>query len=136
MDLLNDLGEQHADQIIRGHEAEVALAGVGIEHRFGSDRGLNRQQHLANRFGKLLGVGRGLHLAPHLHQQLVFEIIAQTPEYATGCGLRHVQAFGGTGDVLLFEQYIECHQQIEIQVVETHRACPLLYLFSRYIPVN
>ncbi|MCY1440010.1 hypothetical protein D9M71_562660 [compost metagenome] len=136
MDLLNHLGKQHADQVIGGHEAEVALAGGGVEHRLGGDRGLNGQQYFADRFGEFPGVGRGLHLAPHLHQQFVFEITAQSPEHTTGCGLRHVQAFGGTGDVLLFEQHIECHQEIEVQVVETHRAGPLLYLLSRYIPVN
>ncbi|MNR21455.1 hypothetical protein D3C85_1383580 [compost metagenome] len=136
MDLLYHLGKQHADQVVRSHQAEMTFAGRRVEHRLGSDRRLDRQQHFTDGFGKLLRVRRWLHFTPHLHQQFVFEIGSQASQYPTGGGLRQVQAFGGTGDVLLFKQYIECDQQVQVQVVETHQAYPLLYLFSRYIPVN
>ncbi|MNY43781.1 hypothetical protein D3C86_1787630 [compost metagenome] len=103
MDLLNHLGKQHADQVIRGHQAEVTFAGGGVEHGLGGDRRLDRQQHLADRRGELRGIGRGLHFPADLHQQFVFEVGSQASQHTAGGGLRHVQAFGGAGDVLLFE---------------------------------
>ncbi|MNG20117.1 hypothetical protein D3C84_1043420 [compost metagenome] len=81
----------------------MALAGGRVEHRFGGDRGLDRQQYLAHGRRQFAGVGRGLHLAPDLRQQFVFEVEAQPAQHAAGGGLGHVQAFGGAGDVLLFQ---------------------------------
>ena len=120
MDLLDHLGEQHADQIIRGHQAKMPLASGGIEHWFGRDGRLDRQQHFAHRFGQFQRVGRGLHLAPDLHQQFVLEVGAQSAQHAAGGRLGHVQALGGTGDVLLLEQHIERDQQVQVQMIETH----------------
>ncbi|MNP35486.1 hypothetical protein D3C76_1288200 [compost metagenome] len=110
MNLLDDLGKQDADQVIRRHQAEVPLAGGGGEHRLGGNRGLDRQQHFAYRVDEFPGIGSGLHFPSDLHQQLVFEIGPQATQHSTGCGLRHMQAFGRTGDVLLFEQHIEGDQ--------------------------
>ncbi len=120
VDALDDFGEQHVDQVVGGHDAKVSLALRDVEHGLGGDGSLDLEQHLAHRDLQVLAQQSGRHGAPDLYQQVVFEVGTQAPQDAAQRGLRHVQADRRAGDVLLFEQYIQGDEQVQIQMVEAH----------------
>lgn len=120
MNALNHPREENTNQVIRHDQTEVSLAGRGIKNRFRSDRGADGQQYFTDGDCQLKRIGGRLHGAAYLHKQVIPEVFSKPTQYAACGGLGHVKAFGSTGNVLLVQEHVQGHEQIQIQVVESH----------------
>ncbi|HHI3758230.1 TPA: hypothetical protein ACP5A9_002504 [Klebsiella quasipneumoniae] len=66
--------QHHVDHVIRGHNAEMALAGCRLIHRPAGNGGLNFHQHVADRLPQFFRQRRGPHLSAHLGEQIVLKV--------------------------------------------------------------
>ncbi len=124
---------------IRHGDAQPPLGGGRFE-RLGRVRQVGQQrQRLAHRPAHALGQGGGQHAPGRAHEKLVAEGLAQPAQRIAHGRLRQVQPARHGGDVALFEQMLEHHQQIEIQFAQFVHGGSIIheiYSLYLYIPIS
>ncbi|MDT4844877.1 hypothetical protein FQZ97_788460 [compost metagenome] len=112
--------DQHRHRIVGHEQRELAVRCHRIEGGPCGHRGVDAHQHVAHGFLQQLGTRRQLHAAPHLHQQLVIEILAQPRKRVAHGGLAEEHALAGPCDVLFGQQSVQRNEQIEVEFLESH----------------
>ncbi len=107
---------------IRHGDAEGARAAQRIERHLVAERRLQRLQRIGNRFRQFLCKGCRQHALAASYKQRVAEQGAQAGQRVADRGLAEIQGLSGTGNGALPQQVIEHDQQVQIDVLELHRA--------------
>ncbi|MNM41028.1 hypothetical protein D3C81_518390 [compost metagenome] len=103
---------------VRRHDPP-GLRGLGrIERLYRRDRALQCRQCLGQRLAQRIGTCGSTHAARARQQQWIVEQVAQARQLHADSGLGQMQALGRTGDVLLFQQGLQGHQQVEVDTTQ------------------
>ena len=109
-------GQQHGRfAVVGGRDAPRVGSGRRIERRLRCDGLFQRGQRVAQRFAQRLGARRGPHPAWARQQQRIVEDLAQARQVHADGRLRIVQALRRARHIVLGQQHIERHQQVQIE---------------------
>ncbi|AWG45931.1 hypothetical protein AM586_28120 [Massilia sp. WG5] len=118
--LRRQLGQHHRADEVRGDDAEMPAACLGLEFHRRFHGLLDPQENVAHRLHQRQRQRRRHHLAAGLHQQLVAEILAQPRQDPARGRLAQAQAPRRAGDAAFGQQHVQADQQIQVEAVEPH----------------
>ena len=121
---LEQRGQQHGHRVVGDRDRDLAPAGRRVEVRRHLERDLGLADGLLHQRQRPLGQ-RGQHVPPaRAHQQLVVEVLAQPGQGRTHGRLAHADPLASVGQVPLFEQRTEDHQQVQVSAAKPGHTAP------------
>ena len=121
---LQDSRHQDGRDVVRHHDRELTIAGRRIERGPTLDGRLDLREDVADRLGEALGERCAGHAAADLHQQLVLKVLTQPGQCAAHRRLAQMQSLARARDVLIGEQCVQRHQQVQVEAIESHALRP------------
>ena len=117
---LHDRTEQQESRVIARADPKRAAVGCRRERLRRVEQVLELSNAVVNTAGDACGELGQLEISANAHQQLVAECVAKAGQHSTHRWLTQKQPLGGARDVLFFQERVERHKKIQIELPEIH----------------